>query len=160
MNVGPDVWNNAPQGSAPVEEISAWLGTMLTSAEDWRPAIKARADYWNGKIDDLVSRIAELSSVVEGDVFLTKADRASYDAVCDAYQDLKDKLTLSPDFYLSQFQQDLADSSTPWGKAGDLLEKLLAQLQALLRQLFGGAGMVIGGAVVILLAYLYLTRRK
>ncbi len=160
MNVGPDVWNNAPAGSSPVDEISTWLGTMRAAAEAWRPAIKAKEDYWNGKIDTLVTQIDELSAAIAGEVFLGKTDRASYDVVCDAYQELKDKLTLSPDFFLSQFQQDLANSDNPLGKAGDLLEKLLAQLQALLRQLFGGAGTVIGIAVVIVLAYLYFTRRK
>lgn len=160
MNVGPDVWNNAPPGSSPVDEIGAWLTTMRNAAEDWKPAVKAKEDYWNLKIDTLVSQIDSLLAGIEGDVFLGSADRAAYDATCEAYQDLKDKLTLSPDFYLSQFQQNLANTDNPLGKAGDLVEKLLAQLQALLRQLFGGAGMVIGTALVIVLAYLYFTRRK
>jgi hypothetical protein len=160
MKVGPDVWNNAPDGSSPVDEISAWLGTMRAAAEDWRPAIRAKEEYWTGKIDVLVGEIGGLLTLINGEVFLGKDDRATYDRVCAEYQDLKDKLTLSPDFYLSQFQQDLGSNTGFLGQAGALVESLTAKAQALLRQLFGGAGTVIGIAIVIVLTYLYFTRRK
>ncbi len=160
LAVGPDVWNNAPDGSSPVDEIQVWLGTMRTAALGWKAGIKANEAVWESKIDSLVTQIDGLSVAIGDDVFMSTTQRASYDVVCNIYQDLKDKLTLSRDFYLSTVQQKLNDASNPLGFAGGLVEQFFAQTQALLRQLFGGAGVIIGGAIVIILLYLYLTRRK
>ncbi len=158
--IGPDVWGNAPDGSSPVDEIQPWLTRMRDAADGWRDGIEAKGEYWNGKIDSLETQISGLSAAISDDVFLTKLDRASYDVVNGAYQDLKDKLTLSPDFFLTQTQQDLNNDVTLLGKASGLFDGIWSQTGALLRQLFGSAGLVIGGAIVIVLAYLYLTRRK
>jgi len=154
--IGPDVWSNAPSGDSPVDEIVPWLGQMKVAAEGWKEGIKANADSWESKIDVLVTQIDGLAAVIDGDVFLSNVNRASYDVVCGAYQSLKDSLTLSPDFYLSQWQQNLNKEGTPENWITQLLDKLAA----LLRTMFGAAGVVIGGAIVIVVAYLYLTRRK
>ncbi len=160
INLGRDVWGNAPSASSPVDDLFPWLDEMRSTAEGWKEGVKAGESKWFGKIDALAGRINAFEAEITGDVFLSKTNVAVYNSLTGDYQSLKDTLTLSSDFYLSQFQQDLANSETALGKAGDLFERLLTQAKALLRQLFGGAGVVIGGAIVLVVVYLYVTGRR
>lgn len=160
MNIGRNVWGNAPEGSAPVDEIEAWLDEMKRTANGWKPDIQANNATWENEIDTLVNGIDAFASDIVGDVFLSRDGVTAYNELTGQYQALKDRLTLSKDFYLSQWQQDLNNPDSAVGGLGALLEKLFAILGAAARSVLGGAGIVIGSVIVIALVYLYVTRPR
>ncbi len=160
MNIGRDVWLNAPAASSPLDELYPWLDEMRETALGWKADIKANEGYWESKIEWLVSSINAFQAEYSGDVFLPKSATKVYDGLCNDYQKLKDSFTMSKDAFMSQWQQDLADDSTILGKLSTLFDGGTSILAAGLRSVLGGAGVVIGGAIVIVIVYLYLKGRR
>jgi len=137
-DLGPDLWNNAPDASSPVVDLRAFLNQLSGVVASWQ--VKANQGDWALRFDDVQHAIANaLLALPEGDVFARKSAVPIYDDALRQYQATKDKLTLSDDWFLTQGEQD-----------GSTTISVIDELLAYLRQLGIGLGAVAVGLVVLI----------
>jgi len=156
-DLGPDNWNNAPDAFDPVSEIRVYLNTIAGSVSGWGMLVKDNYNFWQPKIATVSDEIqAALAAAPDGSVFLGNNGKAAYLKAIGDYQNLKDRLTLSSDLYLTAFDKSLTDPTSILGPGGVLdlggyLDKLTAGLRLGLSAVGGVTGVAIGLIVLYLL---------
>ncbi len=141
--LGPDLWNNAPEASAPINDLREWLGRMAAAAAAWTPA--ANQNMWNERFAGVQFAIADaFAALPESDVFARPEGVRAYEHACKVYQDTKDAFVLSPDWLLTIAEQAGVSPVAP-----DFLDKAMAFLRSLGIGLIGVAVLVVVLAVVV-----------